>query len=97
MARQILRLRFYWLAVVLMVCSMQSFAQNGDSTNRKTSDTLRYPLRDRRGDRFTYRNNNPFYLSDSGVVKQDVQYDPKTKEYYIIEKIGNTYCLTILR
>ncbi len=91
MAQLTLRFRFYWLAVVMMLCGMQSFAQNGDSTNRKKSDSLRYPIRDRRGDRFTYRNNNPFYLSDSGVVKQDIQYDPKTKEYYIIEKIGNTY------
>ena len=93
MARRILRFRFYWLAaVVLMVGYVPLFAQNRDSLNRKTSsDTLRYPIRDRRGDRFTYRSNNPFDLSDSSGIKQDIQYDPKTKEYYIIEKVGNTY------
>ena len=52
-------------------------------------DTLRYPLRDRRGDRFSWRNNNPFDINDTSFIKQDIQYDPKTNEFYIIEKIGN--------
>ena len=90
MAHKILRYRFYWLAVMGMVCSTVVLAQKNDSAISK-KDSLHYPLRDRRGDRFTYRNNNPFYLSDSGFVKQDIEYDPATKQYYIVEKIGNTY------
>src|SRR6476469_2182970 len=62
-----------------------------DSLRPIPKDSLHYHLSDRRGDRFTYSNRNPFYLSDTGFVKQDIQYDPKTKQYYIIEKIGNSY------
>ncbi len=91
MAQIILRYRFYWLAIVGMVCSLSVLAQKTDSTRVKNSDSLHYPIRDRRGDRFTYRSTNPFDLKDSGIVKQDIQYDPVTKEYYIIEKIGDTY------
>ena len=91
MANLILRYRFYWLAVVGIMCGFCSWAQKADSIHTRRSDSLHYPIRDRRGDRFTYRSTNPFDLKDSGIVKQDIQYDPVTKEYYIIEKIGNTY------
>ncbi|HEX8334946.1 MAG TPA: cell surface protein SprA [Segetibacter sp.] len=64
-----------------------SFAQNSTSNSR---DTTRYPIQDRPGDPFTYKNNNPFNLSDTGIVKRDIQYDPKTKQYYIVEKVGNS-------
>ncbi|WP_235921015.1 T9SS outer membrane translocon Sov/SprA [Foetidibacter luteolus] len=65
--------------------------QQADTTAKKGSDTLRYPLKDRRGDRFSWKNRNPFYLNDTSFIKQDIQYDPVTKQYYIVEKIGNTY------
>jgi cell surface protein SprA len=58
------------------------------------NDTIRYPIQDRIGDPFTYYNNNPFNGSDTGYIKRDIQYDPKTKQYYIIEKIGNNYYRT---
>ncbi len=76
--------------VLFGVCAL---AQPGNDTLRPLSkDSLHYPIKDRRGDRFTYNaDRNPFYLSDTGFVKQDIQYDPKTKQYYIIEKIGNSY------
>ena len=90
MAHIILRYRFYWLVIVGMVCGTTVFAQTGDTLHAKATDSLHYPLKDRRGDRFTYQNNNPFYLSDTNIVKQDVQYDPVTKQYYIREKIGST-------
>ncbi len=90
MAHIIFRFRFYWLAIAGMLCGSFVFAQNTDSASAK-KDSLHYPLKDRRGDRFTYSNRNPFYLSDTGIVKQNIQYDPVTNEYYIIEKIGNTY------
>jgi cell surface protein SprA len=57
-------------------------------------DTTKYPLRDRRGDPYTYPNRNSFDLKDTAFIKRDVEYDPATKQYYIIEKIGNRYYRT---
>jgi len=58
------------------------------------NDTIRYPIKDRIGDPFTYNSTNPFYGSDTSLIKRDIQYDPKTKQYYIVEKIGNNYYRT---
>lgn len=52
------------------------------------TDSLRYPIKDRRGDRYTWQHRNPFDIRDTALIKQDIQYDPKTKEYYIFETIG---------
>lgn len=70
--------------IVLLGLSLgnYSFAQKADS--------LRFPIKDRRGDAFSSGKSNPFDLRDSNIIKQDIQYDPKTKQYYIVEKIGNT-------
>lgn len=56
---------------------------------QKDTDSLKYPLQDRRGDKFTYRNNNAFNIGDTSLLKQTIEYDAKTKRYYIVEKIGN--------
>ena len=56
-----------------------------------TGDTLRYPIQDRRGDKFSIRTRNPFDLKDPANISDSITYDPKTKEYYIIEKIGSSY------
>src|SRR5688500_11699946 len=53
------------------------------------SDTTRYPLQDRRGDPYTYKQRNAFDLSDTSFVKRRIEYDPITKQHYVIEKIGN--------
>ena len=60
--------------------------QNNPDTSGK--DTLRYPIRDRYGDPYTNPNRNTFDLKDTAFIKQNVEYDPLTGEYYIIEKIG---------
>ena len=52
---------------------------------------MRYPLVDRRGDRFTWQNKNSFDLPDTGLIKEEIIYDAKTKQYFIDETIGNTY------
>jgi len=54
-------------------------------------DTLRFPLYDRRGDRITNPNRNPFDLKDPANIHDSVEYDPVTKQYYILEKVGNQY------
>ena len=55
------------------------------------NDSLRFPLQDRRGDAFSLNKKNPFDLKDPANVTDSIIYDPKTKEYYIIEKIGGKY------
>ncbi len=56
----------------------------------QTKDSLRYPITDRRGDPFTWQSTNPFNISDTSLIKQEIEYDPVTKQFYITEKIGNT-------
>lgn len=55
------------------------------------NDTLRYPLQDRRGDKLSQKNKNPFDLRDPSNFSDSIVYDPKTKEYYIVEKVGGKY------
>ncbi|GAC1704809.1 MAG: hypothetical protein NVS9B7_06970 [Flavisolibacter sp.] len=57
-------------------------------------DTSHFPLVDRRGDPFTYPNRNAFDLKDTSFVKRTIEFDPKTNQYYIIEKVGNQYYRT---
>jgi cell surface protein SprA len=57
-------------------------------------DTTRYPVTDRRGDPYTYPNRNSFDFSDTSYIKRSVEYDPKTKQYFIVEKIGSRYYRT---
>ncbi len=52
------------------------------------TDSLRYPIKDRYSDGYTSRARKGFDLSDSNFIRRNVQYDPKTGEYYVIEKIG---------
>src|SRR3954467_4860694 len=80
--------RIIWLAVLLIaVLSATSvFAQKPQP---KKDTTLRYPIYDRRGDRYTWQNRNSFDLNDTAFIKQTIEYDPVTKQYYIVEKIGN--------
>jgi cell surface protein SprA len=59
-----------------------------------SQDTTRFPIYDRYGDPYSYRNRNSFDLSDTAFIRRNVEYDPKTKQYYVIEKIGNKYYRT---
>lgn len=59
------------------------------------ADTGRYPLlEDRHGDPYSNPSRNTFDLRDTSFIKRSVEYDPRTKQYYIIEKIGNHYYRT---
>ena len=57
----------------------------------KLGDTLKFPISDRRGDSFTFPDKNPFNLKDPKYIRDSIEYDPKTKQYYIVEKIGDKY------
>ncbi len=60
-------------------------------TSGKKTDTLKFPLHDRRGDPFSNPNRNPFDLKDPINIRDSIEYDPVTKQYYIVEKVGNQY------
>ena len=55
------------------------------------ADTIRPTDPYRYGDPYNYPNRNPFSLKDTAFVKRTIEYDPVTKQYYVIEKIGNQY------
>jgi cell surface protein SprA len=83
--------------VLALIADADARNHSGGNTSYKfinTVDTSRFPLQDRRGDPYTYRNRNTFDLRDTGFIKRTVEYDPKTKQYYIVEKIGNKYYRT---
>ncbi len=69
--------------------------KSGDSsllskdTIPEPQDSMTFPLSDRRGDWFTWKNKNAFDLRDSTLINQKVDFDPKTNRYFITEKIGN--------
>ncbi len=54
-------------------------------------DTTRFSIKDRRGDGFSLPSRNPFDIRDTSLIKKSIEYDPRTKQYYIVEKIGNSY------
>ncbi len=54
-------------------------------------DSVRYAIKDRRGDFLSQPSNNPFDLRDTSIVKRTVDYDPLTKGYVITEMVGSKY------
>lgn len=60
-------------------------------TERPAGDSLKYPIKDRRGDQYTEPGRRSMNLKDPANLNQTVEYDPVTKRYYIVEKIGNSY------
>ena len=64
------------------------------SAKAKAQDSLRFPLNDRRSDTYSNPSRNSFDFRDTSYIKRNIEYDPKTKQYYIVEKIGNSYYRT---
>ena len=60
----------------------------GQLLNAQSKDSLHYPIKDRRGDGYSWQNRNPFDIRDTSLLKQNIEYDPKTKQYIIVETIG---------
>lgn len=91
------RIKYHFTAAItffLVFAISATHAYSQDTAGRKINDTTRYPISDRVGDPFTYNSNNPFNFSDTSYIKRDIEYDPKTKQYYIVEKIGSSYYRT---
>ncbi|HEY6063027.1 MAG TPA: cell surface protein SprA, partial [Chitinophagaceae bacterium] len=91
-------LRTLVASTMVLACLVQANARDynniTNNDNNFRTDTTRYPLSDRRGDPYTYPNYNTFDLRDTSFIKRTIEYDPKTKQYYIVEKIGNHYYRT---
>ncbi len=74
----------YFIGVLILLLT-------GTPALSQQKDSLRYPINDRRGDPFSVQSKNPFDIRDTSLIKRNIEYDPKTKQYYIIEKIGSSY------
>ena len=55
------------------------------------TDSLHFPIHDRRGDPITSPDRNPFNLKNPPNLRDSIEYDPKTNRYYLVERIGNKY------
>ena len=74
-------------------------ARSNDSISKKIKDTtvysfindLKYPINDRRGDFLSQSSKNPFDIRDTSIVKRKVEYDPRSKRYFLTDLIGGKY------
>lgn len=57
----------------------------------KIIDTLKYPIHDRRGDRLSEPGRYSLDLKEPANINDSIVYDPTTRQYYIIEKVGSSY------
>ena len=103
----IIRLVFLILLAVICLLPLDAWSWQQPDTSRvavadtlpvrdtiRGVDTLRFPLRDRRGDDLSQPNRNPFDLKDPSNINRTIEYDPVTRQYFIVEKIGNRYYRT---
>ena len=67
---------------------------NGDTVVPNYGDSLKYPIRDRRGDFVGSNRNRTLDLKSPSNIKDSVVYDPKTRRYVVYEKIGTKYYRT---
>lgn len=84
------------LLIILMAVSNTAIAGyygavQDSSVQVPRADTLKYPITDRRGDRYSTPRRNSLDLKDPVNITDSVVYDAKTKQYYIIEKVGSFY------
>ncbi|HCL83257.1 MAG TPA: cell surface protein SprA, partial [Chitinophagaceae bacterium] len=59
-----------------------------------TSDSMHFPIHDRRGDPLSNFDLNSFNLKNPSNLRDSIEYDPKTNLYFVVEKIGNKYYRT---
>ncbi len=50
---------------------------------------LRYPFRDNDGNPYNSQSSSPLYLKQPSNVNQQIEYDPKTGEFIIRNRVGN--------
>lgn len=89
---QILRATVLTVGTITFYCDAAAKNTFQDTTRPgTTTDTLKFPIQDRRSDRLTSPQRNPFDLKDPANITDSVEYDPATKQYYIVEKVGGFY------
>jgi cell surface protein SprA len=76
------------LVTLFTLCSVVMWAHEKHPITI-VKDTI--PLKERYGDYINNRNRNPFDLKDPTIIDKQVEYDPKTNQYIISEKIGDDY------
>jgi cell surface protein SprA len=80
------------LALLLNECLSAQVTGAGkviDTAGKNTiKDSLRYAIKDRRGDFLSQPSNNPFDLRDTSLIKRNVEYDAATKQYFIREFVN---------
>jgi cell surface protein SprA len=97
------RIGFVVLAVTLLLLHTGPVMANpyhydlpinvGDTVVPNYGDSLRYPIRDRRGD-FLGQNRSTFDFNRPPNIRDSVVYDPVTRRYIVYEKIGTKYYRT---
>jgi hypothetical protein len=75
--------------VVILATASSLHVQAQDTTRSGRTDTLKYPIHDRYSDRFTNPGRSSLDLRAPANITDSIIYDPKTKQYYVIEKIGD--------
>ena len=90
---QIITTTVWFIAVsVAFLAPVSLRAQtSSDTTRHPVSDSLRFPIHDRRGDPLTNPERNSFDLKNPSNLRDSIEYDPKTNRYYLMERIGNKY------
>ena len=83
-----IRLKIYSTLLIIITCASLAHAQKGTDT---VPAKLKYPLQDTRSDYFTNKNKQGLDLKRPANIPDSIVYDPKTKQYYIIEKVGKFY------
>ncbi|MES2374529.1 MAG: cell surface protein SprA [Bacteroidota bacterium] len=76
-------IRHFASIFILLLPALCAHAQQKDSAH--------YPISDRRGDPYSNPSKNPFDLRDTSLIKREIKYDPVTRQYYIIEKVGSKF------
>lgn len=82
----------FLLVLIGSLCFNRAYAwQQADTTRKAGKDTLVFPLKDRRSDAALEPRHSSIDLKDPANIKRTVEYDPVTRQYYIVEKIGDKY------
>ncbi|HET9430105.1 MAG TPA: hypothetical protein VFO70_02955, partial [Chitinophagaceae bacterium] len=81
------------LAIILAFVP-EANARHFQNDQQPPDTTPKFPIKDRPGDPYTYPSRNSFDFSDTSFLKKTIEYDPRTRQYYVIEKIGSQYYRT---
>jgi cell surface protein SprA len=81
------------ITALVVACATANafYAPQQDTSRPQRGDTLKYPIHDRRSDKYSNPGRTSLDLKDPVNISDSIVYDPATKQYYIIEKIGGFY------